>query len=80
MSKNKIAITIDEKYIQEIDYLVKVRCYKSRSQAIQEAVEEKLQRIKHVRLSKECSKLDPSFEKTMAEEGMTEDMNEWPEY
>ena len=80
MSKNKIAITIDEKYIQEIDHLVNTRCYKSRSQAIQEAVEEKLQRIKHVRLSRECSKLDPSFEKAMAEEGMTEDMNEWPEY
>ncbi len=80
MSKAKIAITLDGKYIREIDHLVNARYYQSRSQAIQEAVEEKLQRIKHVRLSRECSKLDPSFEKTMAEEGITEDLNEWPEY
>ena len=65
MSKTKIAITLDEKYIQELDHLVASRYYQSRSQAIQEAVQEKLRRIKHVRLSKECSKLDPSFEKAM---------------
>ena len=80
MSKTKIAITLDEQYIQELDHLVTSRYYQSRSQAIQEAVEEKLRRIKHVRLSKECSKLDPSFEKAMAEEGITEDLDEWPEY
>ena len=80
MSKTKIAITLDEKYIRELDHLVNARYYQSRSQAIQEAVEEKLQKIKHVRLSRECSKLDPSFEKAMAEEGMKGDLKEWPEY
>jgi hypothetical protein len=30
------------------------------------------------RLAKECSKLDANFEKAMAEEGMTEDSNQWP--
>ncbi len=80
MSKSKIAITLEEKYIKELDHLVESRHYQSRSQAIQEAVEEKLQRIKRVRLSRECAKLDPSFEKAIAEEGITEDMNEWPEY
>ncbi len=80
MGKTKIAITLDGKYIQELDHLVNSRYYQSRSQAIQEAVEEKLQRIKQVRLSRECLKLEPSLEKAMAEEGISEDMKEWPEY
>ena len=51
-----------------------------RSQAIQEAVKEKLARIKRTRLAKECAKLDPTFEKAMADEGLTEDLSQWPEY
>jgi hypothetical protein len=54
--------------------------FKNRSQAIQEAVSEKLLRLKRSRLTIECTKLDPSAEKAMAEEGMTEDVNQWPEY
>ncbi len=80
MGKTKIAITLDGKYIQELDHLVNARYYQSRSQAIQEAVEEKLQKIKQVRLSRECLKLQPSLEKAMAEDGISEDMKEWPEY
>jgi transcriptional regulator, CopG family len=54
--------------------------FKTDSQAIQEAVEEKLKRLKRTRLAKECAKLDIPFEKAMAEEGLTEDLNQWPEY
>jgi hypothetical protein len=28
----------------------------------------------------ECKKLDPKFEKAMAEEGLSEDLSQWPEY
>ncbi|HEC97649.1 MAG TPA: ribbon-helix-helix protein, CopG family [Nitrospirae bacterium] len=80
MGKTKIAITLDGKYIQELDHLVNARYYQNRSQAIQEAVKEKLQKIKQVRLSRECLKLQPSLEKAMAEDGISEDMKEWPEY
>ena len=80
MAKEKIAITLDEEFIGELDRLVNQHVFQSRSQAIQEAVSEKLLRMKRSRLAKECAKLHPEFEKAMAEEGMTEDMSQWPEY
>jgi metal-responsive CopG/Arc/MetJ family transcriptional regulator len=80
MSKTKIAITLDEDFITEIDYLITKHRFVNRSQAIQEAVKEKLQKLKKSRLAEECSKLVPYFEKAMAEEGISEDLSEWPEY
>ncbi len=80
MSKTKIAITLDEDFITEIDKLIGKRRFINRSQAIQEAVKEKLQKITKSRLAKECAKLNPSFEQAMAEEGLSEDLREWPEY
>ncbi|MBI5308481.1 MAG: CopG family transcriptional regulator [Planctomycetes bacterium] len=66
MRKTKIAITLDEQFIEDIDKLVSEHVFQKRSQAIQEAVEEKLKRLKRTRLAKECTKLDISFEKAMA--------------
>ncbi len=80
MGKTKIAITLDEQYIYQLDTFVSKRIFQNRSQAIQEAVKEKLARIKRTRLAKECAKLDPTFEKAMADEGLTEDLSQWPEY
>jgi len=80
MGKEKIAITLDEKCIGELDRLVDQHVFKNRSQAIQEAVSEKLLRMKRSRLAMECAKLQHASEKALAEEGMTEDMNQWPEY
>ncbi len=80
MRKEKIAITLDEEFIGELDRLVNQHVFQSRSQAIQEAVSEKLRRMKRSRLATECAKLQPTFEKAMAEEGMTEDASQWPEY
>ncbi len=80
MGKAKIAITLDEEYISELDRLVDEHFFQNRSQAIQDAVREKLSRIKRSRLSTECAKLDPVFEKAMAEEGIAEDVSQWPEY
>ena len=80
MGKTKIAITLEEESIEQLDRLVNKQVFQNRSQAIQEAVFEKLQRMKKSRLAKECAKLDPAFEKAMAEESLTEDLNEWPEY
>ena len=80
MGKEKIAITLDEESIGELDRLVNQHVFQSRSQAIQEAVSEKLRRMKRSRLATECAKLQPTFEKAMAEEGMTEDVSQWPEY
>lgn len=80
MGKAKIAITMDEEFIIELDKLVKEHFFQNRSQAIQDAVSEKLSRMKRTRLSAECAKLDPAFEKAIAEEGMAEDVAQWPEY
>jgi len=80
MPRSKIAITIDESTLDRLDELVEQSMFSSRSQAIQEAVEEKLARLKRTRLARECAKLDPSFEKALAEEGLSEDLSEWPEY
>lgn len=80
MGKTKIAITLDEQYIDQLDRFVNEHIFQNRSQAIQKAVEEKLARMKRTHLSKECAKLDQTFEKAMAEEGLTEDVSQWSEY
>jgi metal-responsive CopG/Arc/MetJ family transcriptional regulator len=80
MGKEKIAITLDERSIGELDRLVEENVFQSRSQAIQEAVSEKLQRLKKTRLIAESAKLNPAFESDLAEEGLVEDVKEWPEY
>lgn len=70
MAKERIAITLDQEFVGELDRLVSQRVFQSRSQAIQEAVSEKLRRMKRSRLAQECAKLQPAFEKAMAEEVM----------
>lgn len=80
MSKEKIAITLDERFVGELDRLVDKRVFQSRSQAIQEAVSEKLLRMRRTRLAEESAKLEPAYERTVADEGFTEDMQQWPEY
>ncbi len=80
MGKEKIAITLDERFIGELDRLVDKHVFQSRSQAIQEAVSEKLLRMKRTRLAEESAKLGPTFERVISDEGFTEDMKQWPEY
>lgn len=80
MASAKIAITIDESTLHRLDRLVKDRVFPNRSKAIQEAVEEKLRKLERNRLARECAKLDPAAEKAMAEEGMDEELEQWPEY
>ena len=80
MSKIRIGITLDESSVERLDRLVNESVFENRSQAIQHAVDEKLERIDRTRLARECAKLDPALEKAMAEEGLGEDLEAWPEY
>lgn len=80
MGAAKIAISLDQRALAQIDQLVRSGRFPSRSRVIQEALEEKLDRIKHGRLARECAKLDPVAEKALAEEGMGEEVSEWPQY
>lgn len=80
MAQCKIAVSLDEQTLQQLDRLVAEAVFPSRSQAIQVAVQEKLARLDQGRLARECAKLDPAFEKALAEEGLAEDASAWPEY
>jgi Arc/MetJ-type ribon-helix-helix transcriptional regulator len=80
MGRAKIAISLDEATLQRLDRLVAEDMFPNRSQAIESAVAEKLQRLDRGRLARECAKLDPDFEKALADEGLSEDVVEWPEY
>ena len=48
--------------------------------AIEEALRDKLQRLDRTRLARELTKLDPEYEKSLAEEGIGQDRTEWPEF
>ena len=80
MTTAKIAITMDEGTLHRLDMLVKARVFPNRSKAIQDAVNEKLQRLERNRLAIECAKLSPAAEQALAEEGMDEELTQWPEY
>jgi metal-responsive CopG/Arc/MetJ family transcriptional regulator len=80
MASTKIAITMDKNTLHRLDRLVKDQMFPNRSKAIQEAVEEKLNKLERSRLARECAKLDLADERAMAEEGMGEELKQWPEY
>jgi len=76
--RTKIAITLDQSLLTRLDRLVRERRFPNRSRALQEALEDKLQRVDRSRLARECAKLDPRFEQQLADEGL--DLDQWPEY
>jgi len=80
MSQTKVAITIEAGVLARVDELVRRNVFSNRSRAIQEAVQEKLMRLERNRLAEECAKLDPDFEKAMADEGLSEELAVWPKY
>jgi len=82
MDAARISITLDSKLLQKLDSLVKSRLFPNRSNAIQTAVNEKIENldIKKSRLALACLKADPLEEQQMAEEWFEEDLKEWPKY
>lgn len=80
MSTAKVAITIDQITLTKLDRLVKAKMFPSRSKAIQAAVKDKLARLDRSRLASECAKLDPKFEQALADEGLSEELEQWPSY
>lgn len=79
MSKAKIAITVDENALAEIDRLVQQGVFPNRSKAIEDAVHDRIARLHRSRLARECAKLDVKEEQALAEEGYAAE-SEWPEY
>jgi metal-responsive CopG/Arc/MetJ family transcriptional regulator len=81
MNTTRVGITLNRSTLERLDSLVgDHNIFPNRSRAIQEAVQEKLERMEHSRLARECAKLDPASEKAMAEEGLFEESNKWPGY
>ena len=79
MSSAKIAISLDPEALKQVDQLVEGGIFPSRSKLIQDAVTEKLQRLRRVRLAQECAKLQRAAEQAAAEEVFRGEA-EWPEY
>ena len=80
MPKKKVAVTIERDLLSRLDRLVAQGRFSSRSNAVEEAVEERLEKIERTRLARESAKLDPVYEQAMADEGLRGDLAEWPEY
>ncbi len=80
MSVAKITISIEQQLLEKIDQMVKSKAFGNRSQAIQSAVKDKINKIEHTRLANECAKLDIKFEQDLADEGLIMELDEWPEY
>lgn len=75
----KIAVSLDPDALREVDQLVERGLFPSRSRLIQDAIGEKLRRIRRVRLAQECAKLDKAAEQSAAEEYLPSEA-QWPEY
>jgi Arc/MetJ-type ribon-helix-helix transcriptional regulator len=70
MSVAKVTISIDQSLLKRVDRLVKSRAFPNRSNVIQQAIEEKMARINSTRLARECAKLHPAEEQSLADEGL----------
>ena len=80
MSVAKVTISIESGLLRKVDHLVSENVFPNRSQAIQAAVEEKVSRLDRNRLARECAKLDKADERSLADMGLTAEVDEWPEY
>ncbi len=78
MATTKVAITVDQQLLKLIDRWVSQGRYPNRSQAIQAAVREKVDRWGRIRLWEEVAKLNPKEERGLAEESFAGEA--WPEY
>ena len=80
MPSAKIAITLDRKLLTEVDRLVSDGRFPNRSQAIQAAVRDRVDRMRRTRLAEEAAKLDPKEERAIADEGLAGEEDTWPAY
>ena len=80
MPKTKVALTLDAELVEQVDALVANRRFRNRSQAVEAALADKLQRLARTRLARESAKLNPGEEQRLADEGLADDLTAWPEY
>ncbi len=80
MPKTKVALTLDADLIDQVDDLVARQQFRNRSQAVEAALSDKLRRLARTRLAREAAKLNPAEEKRLADEGLGDALDAWPEY
>ena len=80
MPKTKVALTLESRLLEQVDELVERKRFRNRSQAVDTALADKLHRLARTRLARESAKLNPRDEKRLAEEGLTDVLESWPEY
>jgi metal-responsive CopG/Arc/MetJ family transcriptional regulator len=80
MPASKIAVTIDRDLLNRLDQLVNERRFPNRSRAVQDALRARLDQLDRGRLARECAKLDPHEEQQLADEGLTQEIEQWPAY
>jgi len=80
MPKTKVALTLESRLIDQVDELVERKRFRNRSQAVETALADKLHRLARTRLARESAKLNPREEKRLADEGLTDALESWPEY
>jgi Arc/MetJ-type ribon-helix-helix transcriptional regulator len=74
----KIAVTLDQRTVADLDRWVQEGKYPNRSRALQSAVNILSEREKRTRLVRELAKIDPKEEKQLAEQGLGD--RAWSEY
>ena len=74
----KIAVTLDQRTVADLDRWVREGKYSNRSRALQSAVNLLSEREKRTRLARELAKIDPKAEMQLAEQGLGD--RAWPEY
>ena len=80
MPKTKVALTLERRLLEQVDDLVERKRFRNRSQAVEAALADKLHRLARTRLAREVAKLSPTEEKRLADEGLADDLESWPEY
>jgi len=80
MPKTKVALTLDSELLQRVDELVAKQRFRNRSQAVEAALADKVHRLARTRLARESAKLNPKQEKRLADEGIGDALDSWPEY
>jgi len=80
MPKTKVALTLERSLVDQVDELVGRKRFRNRSQAVEAALAEKLERLSRTRLAREAARLNPREEKKMADESLADALESWPEY
>jgi Arc/MetJ-type ribon-helix-helix transcriptional regulator len=79
MSTTKVAVTLQEETLQEVDRWVKEGQFPNRSRAIQTAIADMAARRKRHRLIAALARIDPRQERALAESTFSGE-TPWPEY